>query len=773
MEAIYLDLHIHTSQNPNELNKDYDVKTLLNNIKKVSNDADFLISLTDHNTINKDAYFKLLTETSNVLLGSELHVFNYDGKPPYHCHIFFNVDITEDSIDEINIILDKIYENKVIEGNDDFKVNIQDIIRHFDNYDILLLPHGGQNHKQFHKSISTESGVKYDSILERTIYYNQFDGFTARNEKGLQTTVEYFKKLGINEFINLVTCTDNYKPNNYPNAKDSNASEFMPTWMLAKPTFDGLRLSLSESSRLIYNENKPEKWSEHIKEIKLNNDLLDIDVKLTPGLNVVIGGSSTGKTLLVDSIYRKLTDNFEGTKYSKFSVNELFINNPSGLVPHYIDQNYIIELISDNTDKGIDEIPIIKKVFPGDKEISEKVRLGLLKFKEDFGKLVDAIENIETLETELNQIPVLSRLITTDKIIKNPISSMLPAQGLIENLKFSETQHEKYIDSLNEIKTFFVNHPLVNNQNKQIDDLIIKLNEAMLINNFENSIRDIISKNKIDIDRNLSQNSQKQQTKFDNYEKLKRKISKYVHNLTVFHKTLEKISEVSITCKTQEEQSMGHTLFIENNFKLSKDILLLVINTYLKSTTKIDKFDEITPEKLFLNNFRKTNPKKILSYKECKDKIYKDLENMNKREYRILTKEGRNFDELSAGWKTSIILDLLLGYEGDTAPLIIDQPEDNLATNYINKGLVSAIKAIKEKKQIILVSHNATIPMLGDAQNIIICENNDKITIKAECLEGSISDKSIVDFIAEITDGGKPSIKKRVKKYNLKSFREE
>jgi predicted ATP-dependent endonuclease of OLD family len=69
-----------------------------------------------------------------------------------------------------------------------------------------------------------------------------------------------------------------------------------------------------------------------------------------------------------------------------------------------------------------------------------------------------------------------------------------------------------------------------------------------------------------------------------------------------------------------------------------------------------------------------------------------------------------------------VLLDLILGYEKDIAPLIIDQPEDNLATSYINRGLIKAIKKIKSKKQVILVSHNATIPMLGDAQNICRCK---------------------------------------------------
>lgn len=61
--------------------------------------------------------------------------------------------------------------------------------------------------------------------------------------------------------------------------------------------------------------------------------------------------------------------------------------------------------------------------------------------------------------------------------------------------------------------------------------------------------------------------------------------------------------------------------------------------------------------------------------------------------------------------------------------------------------------------------------MMGDAQQIIYCENkNGVIVISSSPLEGEIGEKSVLDLIASITDGGKPSIKKRVKKYNLKKF---
>ena len=87
--------------------------------------------------------------------------------------------------------------------------------------------------------------------------------------------------------------------------------------------------------------------------------------------------------------------------------------------------------------------------------------------------------------------------------------------------------------------------------------------------------------------------------------------------------------------------------------------------------------------------------------------------------------------------------------------------------------MIKAIKNAKKKKQIIIVTHNATIPMLADAQNIIICKNeNGKIIIRSAPLEGELYSKKVVDHIATLTDGGKNAIRKRFKKYNMKNFEE-
>jgi predicted ATP-dependent endonuclease of OLD family len=630
----------------------------------------------------------------------------------------------------------------------------------------MLLPHGGQSHATFDTSIPI--GVKFDTTLEKSIYYNQFDGFTARGDAGLERTQDYFKKLGINDFVNLVTCSDNYHPNDYPNGKDKNP--FKPTWMLANPTFNGLRLSLSEQSRLIYSSEKPKFWSENIQSVIHNKANIEIDVELTSGLNVIIGGSSSGKTLLVDSIVKCISKETANSIYSEYEIDKIRIENPSGMIPHYLNQNYIMEVVSDVSEDKIENIDIIKRVFPGDDEIKESINNGLSAFKKN---IQDLIRNVKVLETEsltLGKIPVLSRLIVSDNIENNIFENLLPTETELENLNFSKAKHDQYLQYLDEIDQFLIRFPFVDHRPKLIQDLKDELNIAISSSLNEKDVREIIRQEKESYDELLRNKDSEEQTKKQNFDKLLESLKRYSRAFREFIKNVEIISNYSIKFDSEEIESMGHKLYIENNFVLNKDKFLEAVNNCLKQS--INDFKDVKPELFFASNFKKKNPK-VHDYDDFEKRIYSCFEALNKKKYKIITEDGRLFEKLSPGWKTSIILDIILGYDKDISPIIIDQPEDNLATNYINKGLVTAIKKIKRKKQIILVSHNATIPMLADAQNIVLCRNeNNRLIIKSSPLEGMIDGKCVLDHIAEITDGGKASIKKRVKKYNLKKFSE-
>jgi hypothetical protein len=770
MNSVFVDIHIHTSVDPNNLDKNYDLDVLKKKIERIAEGSEYLISFSDHNTVNKEVYLRAREIFENLIIGAEIHVKNYDNADAYHCHILFSNPVEPATIDEINLKLDELYPIKVIEKKDDCIPMIGKIMNCFDEYDFILLPHGGQNHSTFNKSIP--AGVHFDTTLERSVYYNHFDGFTARSNKGLDETHLYFNRLGINEFVNLLTSTDNYNPDKYPECKSGKeAAEFIPTWMLASPTFDGLRLSLSEESRLKYGK-KPDLWAEFLKRGFLKNENIDIDVNFTLGLNVVIGGSSSGKSLLVDSIYRKIEEDFDGSVYSKYGVKELEIENPSNQHPYYLDQNYISKICDPkNTETEIDDIKILKRLFPSDEEERDAIANGLSNLNKHLTNMVLSVREIESLQERLKKIPALSHLITKNVINGNPLRQIAPEENIDDIIRYGDEKLKEDIKRLYELDSFLLENPLVKHDN----DLILKLKEELFLANknsrIEETIRGIVREYKNIIDEEHENENREITTKRKQFEDLLDIVKCYKRYKSKFEESMNEILNSNISIETRTVESMEHKLFIKNEFQLTEDKFLDVVNDMLKSQYKIESFEKITPEAFFESKFSKKDPK-VLNYDDFQKKIYNKFNSMNKKKYSIKTKDNRDFESLSAGWKTSIILDLILGWSGDNAPLIIDQPEDNLATGYINKGLLKAIKNCKLKRQIILVTHNATIPMLGDAQNIIMCKNDaNVIRIRSNPLEGSIDGSSVVDLIAEITDGGKASIKKRVKKYNLKKFR--
>lgn len=766
MKAIYIDLHIHTSEDANHPNTSYDMAELVRKIKEYNGNSEFMISLTDHNMINKDAYLKGKALGINMILGVELHIRHVEDVKSYHCHMFIDKEITGENIDDINHILNNLYPDKLPNRDAESIPDIQKIINSFDEYEFILLPHGSQKHGAFNYSIG--KGKRLDNAINRSIYYNQFDGFTARSNEGLEQTHEYFEKLGIADFVNLATCSDNYTPSTYPSTKSKDAKEFVPTWMFAEPTFNGLRLSLSESSRLVAQRDKPIVHTEHIGHISLKNEHIDIDVTLSDGLNVVIGGSSSGKTLFVDSIFKAINLNFDGSKYlDRYGVDRLAVENPSNMRPYYISQNFIAENISDNNEKSIDEIEILHNIFPSDNEINQQITNVLNTLNTLVGRMLNYVSEIESCITSLNALPHPGMMVTSSTLKKNIYNNFIPSEDGIKDIEYSHASYNNHLQHLTEIKSFLQKNPLTENLDVEFQKIEQALKLAYDASSLSNSICQLILGHKKKVDDFLRETQGLDQERTLNKERLLSLVSKYVIALNGFYSCKKQLIEIKHSFSTKVVESMGHKLSIRNNFKFDENILIDTLNQYLNFSFK--RLNDVTPEHLFRKYF-KVRPR-VDSYDDLGRKIQSFLSQANTKSYQITTKDDLDFNALSPGWKTAILLDLILGYEDDNAPIIIDQPEDNLAISYINNDLVNTIKRVKNRKQIILVSHNATIPMMADAQTIILCENDgNKITIRSAPLEGNIGNKKVLDYIAEQTDGGKSSIKKRVKKYNFRNF---
>ncbi len=493
-----------------------------------------------------------------------------------------------------------------------------------------------------------------------------------------------------------------------------------------------------------------------------------MNVNLTEGLNVVIGGSSSGKTLFVDSLYRNIHQDFEGSKYiERYGVENMIVENTSGMTPYYISQNFIAENISDNNEKSIDKIEILRNIFPADDEINRSITTGLNKLHEVISEMLQYVEKIEDCERTLNALPNPGQLIVTGIVKKNALNILMPTAEEESLVKYPSNQYKIDLEAIETIRTFLENNPLIEDANEEINSIKTKLTLAAKAYTMFDDVSMVVKEHKQVVDRILKDELGQQQSRITNKDSLLKTVGEYIKVLTGFKHCKQELIKIKYSFQTREIEARGHKLSVINNFIFNEKVLVDALKYCLKSN--INTIAVFTPWNLMSRYFKK-NPN-VESYNDMTQRVYTKLMELNTRSYKIITKDGKDFNSLSPGWKTAILLDLILGYEQDTAPIIIDQPEDNLAVKYINSTLTETIKAVKWSKQVIMVSHNATIPMMADAQTIVVCENDgNKMTIRSASLESEVFGQKVLDYIADQTDGGRTSIKKRVKKYNFKKY---
>jgi DNA repair ATPase RecN len=119
--------------------------------------------------------------------------------------------------------------------------------------------------------------------------------------------------------------------------------------------------------------------------------------------------------------------------------------------------------------------------------------------------------------------------------------------------------------------------------------------------------------------------------------------------------------------------------------------------------------------------------------------------------------------QLSDGQRHTILLTIAMLAESNV-PLVIDQPEDDLDNAFIFSSIVTTLRAIKEKRQVILVTHNANIAVLGDSEQLLpMCRDNDCGKIKDR---GSIDAHTTQRSVINILEGGSAAFLRRKEIYS-------
>lgn len=129
------------------------------------------------------------------------------------------------------------------------------------------------------------------------------------------------------------------------------------------------------------------------------------------------------------------------------------------------------------------------------------------------------------------------------------------------------------------------------------------------------------------------------------------------------------------------------------------------------------------------------------------------------------TREFKKMDDLSKGQRATALLLLLLG--ASNSPLVIDQPEDDLDNRFVYDGIVTHLRKLKGRRQIIASTHNANVPVLGDAELIVALEGDGQNGRTAGDGIGSLDDASIRSHVENVLEGGPAAFNARQHLYGF------
>jgi type III restriction enzyme len=116
------------------------------------------------------------------------------------------------------------------------------------------------------------------------------------------------------------------------------------------------------------------------------------------------------------------------------------------------------------------------------------------------------------------------------------------------------------------------------------------------------------------------------------------------------------------------------------------------------------------------------------------------------------------FRKASQGEQAATLLNILMNQSH--GPLIIDQPEEDLDNKIINE-IIKTIRTAKDRRQLILATHNANIVVNGDSENVV------EMVLGSQASRGAIDEEEVRRAITDTMEGGRDAFELRRKKYNF------
>ena len=756
---IKVDLHIHSKTSEYKEADGYVDESNIENIdvllSKLQENNINLISITDHNSFDYALYKKIkelinkepYKDINNNLPGVEFDV-KLEENSKVACHIICIFDDSNE--DSICRLQSKIEEVKKLEDKEDYyTLNEFETILYNIGVSVLLIAHQKsdldiKNSSKNHHSLS--EAVENPREWIKTGFINALEYQKPRVQGMIKNNLREMKS----KFA-TITGSDCHVWSAYPNKdeKIKEKKEYITT-IKCLPTFKGLVLSLT-SPETRFERTDEGNSSNYINEIKLE----DKSYELSTGINAIIGENGAGKSYVLGKLNAE-----EDRKYKKINdINNIKISKVGNPTITKISQGEIIEKVKsgnllDNDSEFYDEISTINEF-----------KTNIISFVSNLKKYVE-----ERIKKREEQDKINSLKIKEFREIKNYYISLNTDVETIENNpkdRYTEI-NDIYTKLYNEYKSNvnFYTGEKANAINKILTSLqdLRKLiaKERDEINQKNKAINVVIGvfndiNTRIKADRTSQENENEDMiTEIRDFTS---KIKNYLINKdkeTEFPNFPKAIEGTSVKSK------YGFRFIKEakyNNANLEKILYkdLFVLNYQSK-----EKIMNINNKEEFASAVKGSTTYEMIE-NSLNSNVQKFITEYTKEETSIKDENGTDEIGTTPGEIALTYYKLQLSKEIDSDVILIDQPEDDISMKRIENYMIDYFNSVRDKKQVIFVTHNPLLVVNLDVDNVINITKDRKniLSVKSGCLE----DKDLLEIVSESLDGGKEAVERRLKVY--------
>lgn len=780
-----VDFHIHSIASKHKESDDcVDLSTIDNIdllIDKLNQRKINMCSISDHDNFDFDIYKRLKQEENK---GSIKKVFpavefsvTYDKKVLHIITIFDDKD--EGKIKKIQNEIFDTKNNKPfyddVELNSFSENKYLNILKNID-LNVVMIAHQKEtlsSKETRNHDVMTLGKEKFDELVFLD-YFESFEFKRKRNEIFNKNYIEKNKEKYKDTTLRFVTGSDCHDWSKYPKEN----GDFSFTYLKCLPTFRGLAMAVTNTKRINYVNNFYSTTDKYLDSINIEIDNNEYDIKLSKGINVIIGDNSIGKSLLIHKLtnYNYLNDQKIKDSYDEYLINnKIKINSsiPESNISKFNGQGSIRKMFENKT---FDSDEFLNGFFPAEPLVSKYIEIykseienyiSILKNKEEKSNAFNKITNfdicvIEATSKSLNFKNVTQATITSinskikkiGKIVEyfESINSLLDK---IQENDFFDKEDEKYInDSINS------NIKLISKYNNKIKQKLFEISKINIIND------EFTSK-----DKELKKTKTDETEKIANYESNKDSFSENIVNY--YYKDRNKvkyepnIKEEKVPATSNKVGKYRFVAKTKTKEVSNANLLTLINNVLGKSVKDINSIDSSTIPDRFSNRNKETSYKEKLI--NLKNELDKEIDNCFSIDKAINDASDKDVTkELSSGFNSKIYFDLISNQTDDNRIYIIDQPEDDVSQPSIKKNILGDFYDMSKNRQVIIITHNPQFIVNLDVDNVIFIgkDENDKIYIQNGALEYCDKDYDILKIVADNIEGGIDSINERWKRYD-------